>query len=314
MEETKSISLLNNATKILAEVQTIDDAKNLMDMASAAKHYARKHGLGKEAVNFAKSIEISAEIKLGEILLVMEKNKGGNPHLQPIEHDDRLKTPTYKELGITLDLASEAQSLASLPEEDQEKVKSGVTSKKTATSKLRQTVGREERTATMPKGMFNIILADPPWKYDNSGISGAAQKHYPVMDATEICNMIIPSDENSVLFLWVTNPFLVEGLRVCEAWGFTYKTNIVWIKEKAGQGFYVKGQHELLFICTKGSFLPSSNLYIRSVVGSKREEHSKKPNIFYEIIEQLYPQGKYLEIFARKARTGWTTYGNGPLL
>jgi len=67
--ESKSIALLNGATKMLAEVQTIDDAKDLMDMAAAAKHYAQKHGLGKEAVTFAKSIEISAEIKLGEILI-----------------------------------------------------------------------------------------------------------------------------------------------------------------------------------------------------------------------------------------------------
>lgn len=162
----------------------------------------------------------------------------------------------------------------------------------------------------LPEGQFNVIYADPPWQYDNAGISGAAENHYPTMPIEDICNLKIPSASNSVLFLWVTNPLLKEGLQVVENWGFEYKTNIVWIKEKAGQGFYVKGQHELLLICTKGSFVPDNTLYVRSVVGLPREEHSKKPQKFYEIIEELYPKAKYLELFARNKRQGWTSWGN----
>ena len=117
--ESKSIALLNNATKMLAEVQTIDDAKNLMDMAAAAKHYAQKHGLGKDAVTYAKSIEISAEIKLGEILKDMEKNKGGwgtkqDEFCSP-PHVPQDEPPTLAEIGISKNLSAEAQNLASLP-------------------------------------------------------------------------------------------------------------------------------------------------------------------------------------------------------
>ena len=128
--ESKSIALLNNATKMLAEVQSIDDAKNLMDTASAAKHYARKHGLGVEAVTFARSIEIASEIKLGEFLQLMEKNKGG----KPVSMVDRygINPTTLTEIGISRNLSSEAQVLATLPESDQSDVISGKTSKEAA--------------------------------------------------------------------------------------------------------------------------------------------------------------------------------------
>jgi N6-adenosine-specific RNA methylase IME4 len=162
----------------------------------------------------------------------------------------------------------------------------------------------------LPEGQFNVIYADPPWQYANSGISGAAENHYPTMTTEDICNMNVPSAENSVLFLWATNPLLEDALRVCNAWSFNYKTNIAWIKERAGQGFYVKGQHELLFICVKGSFRPNDSLYVRSVVDAVREEHSRKPQKFYEIIETLYPNGKYLELFSRNKRERWVMWGN----
>jgi hypothetical protein len=131
VEEVKSLALLNNATRMLAEVSTIDDTKQLMDMATAAKVYARKHSLGKEAVQYAQEIEIRAEIKLGEILAATEKNRGGNPNLQPVAQEYRLDIPpTLEEMSITKRLSAESQTLAALPEETQEKVATGETSKK----------------------------------------------------------------------------------------------------------------------------------------------------------------------------------------
>lgn len=167
-------------------------------------------------------------------------------------------------------------------------------------------------TPKLPEGKYQVIYADPAWEYSNSGISGAAENHYPTMATDDICNLPIKdmSDDNAVLFMWVTNPLLEDAIRVVTAWGFEYKTNIVWIKDKAGQGFYVKGQHELLFIATKGSFTPDSSLYIRSVIETKREEHSRKPAIFYETIEKMYPDTKKVELFARKKREGWESWGN----
>ena len=165
-------------------------------------------------------------------------------------------------------------------------------------------------TPPLPKDKYNVIYADPPWQYSNSGISGAAKNHYPTMSIEELSKLEIPSAENAVLFLWVTNPILFEAMPLIASWGFEYKTNMVWVKNIAGQGFYVKGQHDLLLICVTGSMRPLDSLYVRSVVSLPRKEHSQKPTKFYEIIEELYPEGKYLELFARNKRKGWTSWGN----
>ena len=169
-----------------------------------------------------------------------------------------------------------------------------------------------KKEARLPEGKYSVIYADPPWQYNNAGISGAATNHYPTLSIEELCNLKIKDivADNAVLFMWVTNPMLDECFKIVESWGFKYKTNIVWVKEKAGQGFYVKGQHELLLICVKGNFTPDNTLYVRSVVNLPRQEHSQKPSKFYEIIEELYPKGKYLEMFARNERVNWTSWGN----
>jgi hypothetical protein len=145
--ETNSLAILGNATRMLAEVKTIDDAKQLMDIAAAARLYARKHDLGKEAVAYAHEIEIRAEIKLGEILAVMEKNKGtqlsgkdsfgGYAVLPPID-----EAPTLEEMNITKRLSAESQALAALPTEKKEKVVKGETSKRKAITTTAASLGQ----------------------------------------------------------------------------------------------------------------------------------------------------------------------------
>ncbi len=169
-------------------------------------------------------------------------------------------------------------------------------------------------TPPLPEGKYSVIYADPPWKYDNSGLAGAAREHYNVMNLDEICGLPVAdkTGENSVLFCWATNPFLEDVFRVINAWGFAYKTNMCWQKEGRATygklGFYVYGKHELLLIATKGSMLPK---YIpESIVIAKKSEHSRKPDEFYGIIEKMYPAGKYLELFARKKHNeNWEVWG-----
>lgn len=211
---------------------------------------------------------------------------------------------TAVDLGISRQAVGQAIQIATAIEEYPE-----LASKRSGQAVLRGYRQLGAVVLPLPSGLFNVIYADPPWHYENSGISGAAEKHYSTMATGDICALKVPSADNSVLFLWVTNPLLPDGLQVARAWGFEYKTNMVWIKEKAGQGFYVKGQHELLFICVKGSYRPTDSIYMRSVVASDRGEHSSKPSLFYSIIEELYPEGKYLELFACETRDNWTSWG-----
>lgn len=156
------------------------------------------------------------------------------------------------------------------------------------------------------KGSYNVILADPPWQYRNKIRKwGPAELHYSTMSTKDICALEIPADDNAVLFLWVTNPFLEDALKVVEAWDFEYKTNMVWVKtnlKRPGSGFYVRGRHELLYICIRGSFDPKqlNDGPINSVIKADVREHSQKPEVVYEIIEKMYPKCKYLELFCSK--------------
>ncbi len=167
----------------------------------------------------------------------------------------------------------------------------------------------------LPEGKYRVIYADPPWRYANSGLGGSAEQHYPTMSTEDLRSLAVSelAAEDAVLFLWATNPVLDEAISVMEAWGFEYKTNIVWTKDKATYGklgFYVYGQHELLLIGTRGSMLPTGEKP-GSILDAKKAEHSRKPTEAYEIIESMYPALEYVELFARKVeRAGWTVWGN----
>jgi len=163
----------------------------------------------------------------------------------------------------------------------------------------------------LPVGRYSVVYADPPWKYDFSrSDSRSIESHYPTMDVDEISSLKIPSAKDSVLFLWATSPKLREALNVINAWGFEYKTSMVWVKDKVGMGYYSRGQHELLLIGTKGDIgVPAPAKRRDSVIFAPVEGHSEKPRIIYEIIESIYPNRNYLELFARSKREGWANWG-----
>lgn len=164
----------------------------------------------------------------------------------------------------------------------------------------------------LPSGKFDIIYVDPPWRYNFSSTnSRKIENHYPTLSLEQIKKLQIPSAGKAVLFLWTTAPKLEQAFEVLKAWGFEYKTHAIWDKEIIGMGYWFRGRHELLLIGVKGKFSPPlpKNRF-SSVIRSKRQAHSKKPEIIYSMIEQMYPQSKYLELFARNQRKGWTSWGN----
>lgn len=173
--------------------------------------------------------------------------------------------------------------------------------------------GQSSRVIGLPPGKYQVIYADPPWPYDNSGLGGSAESHYPTMSLDELAKLDVVSltGDNGVLFLWVTSPFLPEGLKLCQNWGFQYKSSFVWIKDRSTYGklgFYNYSQHEFLFVATKGSCLPRLGTLVPSVIVAPKGEHSAKPGLVYEIIEKMYP-GPYIELFARKRRANWESWG-----
>ena len=113
------------------------------------------------------------------------------------------------------------------------------------------------------------------------------------------------------LFIWTTNAHLEEALKVISAWGFTYKSNMVWAKDKIGLGYIFRTKHETLLFATKGNFrAPKPADRLDSVVYAPRRRHSQKPDEVYEYIERMYPRLSKLELFARNTRPGWFSWGN----
>ena len=163
-------------------------------------------------------------------------------------------------------------------------------------------------------GTYPVIFADPPWRYDYAETdTRAIENQYPTMPIEDICALPVASiaTDDCVLFLWATSPKLIEALDVVKAWGFTYKTCMVWAKDKIGMGYYARQQHELLLIATRGAPpTPAPADRPSSVITATRGEHSAKPDEFYAVIERMYPALPKVELFCRSSRDGWSAWGN----
>ncbi|MCL2458162.1 MAG: MT-A70 family methyltransferase [Desulfobulbus sp.] len=171
---------------------------------------------------------------------------------------------------------------------------------------------------------FGAILADPPWQFQNrTGKMAPEHKRlnrYNTMSLGDILALPIGKlvKETAHLYLWAPNALLPEGLSVLTAWGFTYKTNLVWHKirkdggpDGRGVGFYFRNTTELILFGVKGknvrTLQPGRSQV--NIIRSLKREHSRKPDEQYQIIESCSP-GPFLELFARGPRKGWTTWGD----
>jgi N6-adenosine-specific RNA methylase IME4 len=169
---------------------------------------------------------------------------------------------------------------------------------------------------------YEIIYADPPWSYnektDCGGKIGEYNSHvsdnYNIMSFNDIYNLPIKdiSDDNCLLFLWVTSPNLKEGIKTGESWGFKYKTvAFVWHKVLLLPGNYTMPSVELCLIFKKGKIpTPRGLRNVRQFLEEKRTRHSKKPDEIRNRIKQMFPHQNKIELFAREKYDGWDAWGN----
>ncbi len=172
-------------------------------------------------------------------------------------------------------------------------------------------------------GKFSTILADPPWKFSNrTGKIAPEHKRlyrYETMTNEEIINLPVNciASDKSHLYLWVPNALVGLGLEVMEAWGFEYKTNIIWYKvrkdggpDRRGVGFYFRNVTEMVLFGVKGKMRTlKPGRTMPNIIISRKREHSRKPDQLYPVIEACSP-GPYIELFARVPRNGWEYWGN----
>ena len=168
---------------------------------------------------------------------------------------------------------------------------------------------------------YKVIYADPPWhfrSYSKKGEGRNATQHYDCMSISDICNLPVSdlADDNCTLLMWAVDPMLPEALEVIKAWGFKYKTvGFTWAKQNkndlgmfTGLGYWTRANPEMCLLATKGKPKRISKS-VRQLVIDKRQEHSRKPDVLYDRIEQLL-DGPNVELFARRERKGWDSWGN----
>ena len=169
---------------------------------------------------------------------------------------------------------------------------------------------------------YNIIYADPPWKfktYSEKGLKRSAENHYNTMELSDIQALPVSNlaADDCVLFMWTTVPFLQESFSVIESWGFKYKTTaFVWIKKNRksdslfwGMGHWTRANAELCLLATRGN--PSRlSAAVHQVIISRIEKHSKKPDETRERIVKLMGDLPRVELFARQKTEGWDVWGN----
>ena len=173
------------------------------------------------------------------------------------------------------------------------------------------------------EGTFSTLLVDPPWRFQNRTGKMAPEhkrlRRYRTMTTSEIADLQVQphTDDPSHLYLWVPNALLRDGLDVMDAWGFTYKTNLVWYKirkdggpDGRGVGFYFRNVTEILLFGVKGSLrtLAPGRTQV-NVIPSRKREHSRKPDEVYQLVRDCSPS-PYLELFARQRIAGWTQWGD----
>lgn len=181
------------------------------------------------------------------------------------------------------------------------------------------------RASAPTRDRFRTILVDPPWSYRSAGQNGAAAGKYPTLRQADLASLPVDdvaADDDAVLLLWATWPFIEQALELIEAWGFEYVTAMPWIKivgtpivgtstttfkPQYGVGHWLRGCSEVVLIAKR----PGGKSYRSQYVGllSENAGHSRKPDSLHEYAETALP-GPYLELFARRKRPGWTVLGN----
>jgi len=217
---------------------------------------------------------------------------------------------------------NQAVQLAEAPEEERAQALDDIENGKkpnqvVAAHKRKKKQEHVAKTARGFDGMskYALILADPPWEYENATTPDRRidQNHYATMTLEDIKNMDVPSISapDCVLYLWATPPLIADALDVMRAWGFTYRTHMIWDKEIVGMGHWCRQQHELLFVGVKGNVpTPAPDVRLSSVYREKRGKHSEKPRHYHRMLEKQYPDWPRVELFARVPEPGWEAWGN----
>ena len=327
------------AVRALALAVSADEAKGIRDRAVAVQAYA-KAAQDTKLVEQATRIRVQAETRTGELLIEMVssgtrvakgargKNKGHS-------------RVTITDLGISKNQSSRWQKLAVLrtaypdrwetrlvrlvklaiaaTEGEGAVVREARAERQHEKTKTRQQKVKAlaEKNRALPDKKYNVILADPEWDFkvwSEKGKDRSAENHYMVSSMPVIRSRPVEkiAADDAVLFLWATVPMLPQALEVMMSWGFFYVSHFIWSKNKIGTGYWNRNKHELFLVGKRGDIpAPAMGSQFESVIEAHVGKHSEKPTVFYELVEEYFPDLSKIELNCRgKPRPGWDGWGN----
>jgi N6-adenosine-specific RNA methylase IME4 len=343
-----ALEQLTRAESLLAAVKSSEDAKNVIALADYASDLARRVELGTASVNHALAIKAKAMRKLADIVDEGQAKgeiakPGDNQHTQVIRSANNL--PPVTPLPVPAPRLRECRQIRDAFTEDeleQHFAEATEHDKELPTRSLVKLAKQTRPPTSAPEppqvveGTFATLVADPPWRYGNTSTRAAAQDHYDTLSIAQLCGeellpdgtnlakeVVLPkAAERAHLYLWTTSSHLPDAFSVMAAWGFTYKTYLVWVKPQMGMGNYFRVSTELVLFGVKGE-MRTQDMGLMNYFTAGRGKHSAKPQHFYDLVAKASP-GPYLEMFARcdaanqlagtcqcsKCRLGWEVWGN----
>lgn len=311
---------VERASALLRHCLSVDEAKQVRDVAMAMGVYARQQKAGKQSQLDAAEIVLRAEVRMGELSRTIPKASGGSIKTAKVAVS---KAKAAEAEGLAPRRARDFQRVAALPPAQLDRyVKESRAAGKAPTSRgALAAVRLEERKEfaarlraeppPLPTARHRVIVVDPPWRYDArvEDETHRGRNGYPDMGVEEICALPVRdlAELDSVLWLWTTNAFMREAYVCLDAWGFTPKTILTWDKQKLGLGDWLRNVTEHSILAVRGK--PIVTLTNQTtLISESRREHSRKPEAFYGLVEALCP-GSKLEMFSREERAGWNAWG-----
>lgn len=325
--ESHDLLSVERARQFLAQSRSVDEVRDVVDKAKAVALYLRSRDASIESQNDAAEIRLRAERRLGQLTKDLPKASGaeygGRTTIDGRRSGPSNPTPTLASRGIDKRDASKWQAIAAIPEErfeafvDETRAKGErITSSaplKLAKLDTKTKLAADLRCQPVPlaTGRFHVIVADPPWAYEKRAgdITHRADLPYPSMTTEAICNLQVSDrcEPDCILWLWTTNAFMRGAFSVIDAWGFQEKTILTWVKDRMGTGDWLRGQTEHCIMAVRGRPIVQLTNQTTVLHGPLRE-HSRKPEQFYRMVDELCP-GTKLEMFSRQARPGWACWG-----
>jgi len=306
------------------EAKDIREIKKISDKLEAIRAIARQTNQSLEVQNRIAEYRLDIVRKMGEWL---QQNITQGAGMKKKSTDST--SLVLGDVGISRDLSSKAQRIAGLDEKQFEeyKTETKATEKEITLAgavKLAKQIIREEKideqkenikqeNIEQPKGDYDVIVIDPPWKYDQGSHTYDPEGHrvtspYPEMSQSELLKIKLPIKKDCVLWLWTTNAFMKDAYELLDEWGFAPKTILTWNKINFGVGYWLRNVTEHCILAVRGSPVWTNKTY-STLITEKRTEHSVKPELFYKMVDDICV-GRKLDYFARKKRDGWSVYGD----